>query len=762
AAVALGAGIHTTSANSGYQILNNIIQNNTVGVYLNSSGATPATIQQDLFRTNNNPGSGAGSGIYSDQGLVNASVDNNTFTTHDFAAMYAEGTQSGVAISSNNLGGGAVLLANTSNSSITGNTSTGNTGFWFDQIRLFGNDSNITIACNTLSGGMRGIRVSNENGANSGITINTDNITGHSEAGLRVDTGSYTGTLDASDSYWGAASGPKYNGAGPGTGDDIVDPDLVVDYTPFATSALSCATLVVDDNFPGPSCSGAAYSTINAAIAAAVPTDTIRVCSGSYNEDVTINKNNLKVLGSGAGVTTVHGPIGGSGSTLAVAANNVTVAGFTITRDGNNTTDWNNPGLNTAGISVQGASTGMLVRDNIITGMRTGIDVNNSSGHTIRNNVIDFNRTGMILRNVTDFMTVVENQITNNWTVGILFLDASGGSNVPLQTAAHSAFSNNNLSGNWYGQIVDRQSGGSLPAPNTINLKNFRGNWLGTATPFVTTANSTEPGYAAQIPVAYGGSAVPPGGQPDVAGAASDNFRIQPILLSGTDTNIATPGWGTFGFQGNPISSISPANANARGWFFFDDNGAGVGSTGFEVGEGTPPLGTGSAFFQVDNLAGHAFEVFGTYHGTRMDDITSLRYSSYQNGNANPFAAVALQFDIDYDLTDGNNAFQGRLVFEPYQTPSNTVQQLTWQNWDAVAGRWWATGGAGIGSCPQATPCPWTQILTLFPQAGVRNTVGSGILFKAGSGGGVFDGNVDALKVGIRAFRTTYNYEPTP
>ena len=60
------------------------------------------------------------------------------------------------------------------------------------------------------------------------------------------------------------------------------------------------------------------------------------------------------MLGAGAGTTNVSGPIGGPGTTMQVTANNVTIAGFTITRDGNNTTDWNNPGLNTAGIAVQG------------------------------------------------------------------------------------------------------------------------------------------------------------------------------------------------------------------------------------------------------------------------------------------------------------------------------------------------------------------------------------------------------------------------
>src|SRR6185312_7531089 len=283
----------------------------------------------------------------------------------------------------------------------------------------------------------------------------------------------------------------------------------------------------------------------------AVPVNgTVIVNSGTYDEDVTINKDGVKVLGAGAGATNIRGPIGGPGSTVAIPANNVTLAGFTITRLGNTVADWNNPNLNSVGVSISSSFTNILIRDNILTGNRTGIDINNSSGHIIRNNVIDFNRTGMIFRNITDNMTVVENFITNNWTVGVLFLDASVVSNVPLQTALNGIFSNNNISANWYGQIIDRQTGGSLPA-HGANPKNFRGNWYGTTSPVVTTANSAEPGYAAQIPVAYGGTATPPGGQPDIAGPASANFIYKPFLQSGNDTNIETvPGRGTFGFQG--------------------------------------------------------------------------------------------------------------------------------------------------------------------------------------------------------------------
>lgn len=327
------------------------------------------------------------------------------------------------------------------------------------------------------------------------------------------------------------------------------------------------ATAYVDDS-ASPNGNGSDndnYQSINAGIAGVLTGGMVSVASGGYNEDVAVNKS-VTVSGAGFASTIVTGPIGGaSASTFAVTANNVEIRGFTITRAGNNVAQWNDPNLNTAGVSVQGTSiTGMLLHDNRIAGMRTAIDINNSNGHTIRNNVITDNRTGLIFRNQTDNLTVVENEITNNWTVGVLFIEASGGTNVPVQTAANCSFFNNNISGNWYGQIVDRQSGGSVPAPGT-NLKNFSGNWYGTNAPVVTTANSTEPGYAALIPVAYGGSSVPPGGQPEILGPASANFDYSPFLNSGADTNIqTTPGRGTYGFQGSFVAlNVSPTSPQA-------------------------------------------------------------------------------------------------------------------------------------------------------------------------------------------------------
>src|SRR3982751_6879007 len=106
-----------------------------------------------------------------------------------------------------------------------------------------------------------------------------------------------------------------------------------------------------------------------------------------------------------------------------------------------------------------------------------------------------------------------------------------------------------------------------------------------------------------------------------------------------------------------------------------------------------------------------------------MDDIAGLLYSSYQDNNSNTVVAPSIQFDIDYDLTDTTTNYQGRLVFEPYQ--SGTVQQNVWQNWDARAGNWYGTRTTvpvnnvnTPNPCQQATPCTWQQVLTLFPNAG--------------------------------------------
>ncbi|HXU77676.1 MAG TPA: right-handed parallel beta-helix repeat-containing protein, partial [Methylomirabilota bacterium] len=276
-----------------------------------------------------------------------------------------------------------------------------------------------------------------------------------------------------------------------------------------------------------------AFATIQGGIDAVASSGTVNVAPGSYLEDVAVNKT-VSVLGAGAGQSLVYGPTNGPSATFQVTATGVVIEGFTISRDGNNPTDWNGP-LNSAGVAIQGLSANATVRNCWLEGNRTAIDINLSAGNVIANNVLTNNRTGLIFRNDCQNNIVTNNAIVDNWTVGVLWLD-TGISGL----AQGTVLSRNNISGNWYGQIVDRRV-----TAGTFDLWNCSGNWLGSSTLTITSANSAEPGYAAQIPVAFGGSAVPPGGAPSLAGPGVANIDYTPWLDVGTDTSVA------FGFQGD-------------------------------------------------------------------------------------------------------------------------------------------------------------------------------------------------------------------
>jgi nitrous oxidase accessory protein NosD len=261
------AGIWTNPGYSGtqggHQILNNIVQNNISGIELDSTcAANPTLVQYNLIRNNNNPGPGSGNAIQTNFGLCNATIDSNKFSGHASSSVLIVAASSGLTVSNNELVGGTpegIAFLNVSNSTISGNTSIGSTSG--GTIDLFGGDSNITVDSNVLRNGMRAIWVENPYAIygvvpNSGISGHMNCITGNSVAGLEVDAGGYSGgpgTLDAQNNWWGSASGPMIASNPSGTGDKIIDPDGVVDYTPFLTSAATTPCFVPCPN-PNPGC----------------------------------------------------------------------------------------------------------------------------------------------------------------------------------------------------------------------------------------------------------------------------------------------------------------------------------------------------------------------------------------------------------------------------------------------------------------------------------------------------------------------------
>jgi len=396
--------------------------------------------------------------------------------------------------------------------------------------------------------------------------LNNNSITGQSGDAIIATT--LNTTVDATCNWYGSSNSTVVDGKIQGNVDWLSfltngtdDLPGTSGFQPVAGSCNGVLTefFVNDNSLTGdiytsavgndanPGTPSAPMATVAAAISAASAGHTIKVDVGSYNQEFDISKD-LTLQGAGMDVCTISGPIGGVSSTIKVSASGVIIEGFKITRDGNNAVDWTNPNLNSAGIAIQGQTVDAEVKNCELSGNRTGIDINNSNDNNVHNNIITLNRTGLVFRNQTDYTTLTENEITDNYTLGIVFLDASSGSNSPVQSALNSNFNENKISGNWYGQVVDRQTGGSLPLPGD-NLKNFECNWFGSASPVTSNANSSEPGGNLPHPIIYGGSDNPPVPGPEILGAASANIDHLLYLIDGTDNES-----GTDGFQPTPLS----------------------------------------------------------------------------------------------------------------------------------------------------------------------------------------------------------------
>ncbi|MCB9865656.1 MAG: hypothetical protein H6816_03355 [Phycisphaerales bacterium] len=215
--------------------------------------------------------------------------------------------------------------------------------------------------------------------------------------------------------------------------------------------------------------------------------------------------------------------------------------------------------------------------------------------------------------------------------------------------------------------------------------------------------------------------------------------------------------WLVAGAQVAADQTIVVAPSQPQGWTFVEEIPSGIGV--FTPGPGTPPLGLGSAGMEIDGT-GREILALPDYLGLRFADITALQYSTY-NLSATGSVAISLQFNVDYDLTDGDGSWQGRLVFEPSNAGGSAVANGVWQTWTPLTGRWWASGAPGNSVCPINAPCTWSEVLSSFPNAGIQDNVLGAVLLKAGGPWAPsFVGTTDALIIGTNGVNTTYDFEP--
>ena len=182
--------------------------------------------------------------------------------------------------------------------------------------------------------------------------------------------------------------------------------------------------------------SGCDYTSIQTAINAANPGDTIEVHSGTYYENVNVNKPViLKGENKSAEMPVVDA--GNMGSVITLSADGVTVVGLNVTNSGNNL-----PGEVQGGIRV--------ISDN----------------NTIVGNDVSYNKNGIVLR-YSNNSIIKYNTVCNNKGHGILLYSCNR--NVILGNNA----SNNNHDGRYYGNgiCIDTRSNN-----NTIEGNNAHQN----------------------------------------------------------------------------------------------------------------------------------------------------------------------------------------------------------------------------------------------------------------------------------------------
>lgn len=258
----LSAGITTSPLVAGHRLLNNIIQNNTQGIYFNSNGGGPSLVQGNSFRHDANGGARAVNGIYSDADLRNATISQNCFTGQSNtsivitgAAVQAPEKFSGITISDNTADGEQFLeLLFTKNLTISGNRITNAPPANDSQIQvvaisLGGGNAGITIEGNTILNTNAasqnlapGIGIRDPYGvavANSDVAIRCNRIVGNLAGGLVLQSGAYQGTVNAENNWWGC-------NAGPGSPDcDSIPAN--VDANPWLVMGFSAPTMAIRD-----------------------------------------------------------------------------------------------------------------------------------------------------------------------------------------------------------------------------------------------------------------------------------------------------------------------------------------------------------------------------------------------------------------------------------------------------------------------------------------------------------------------------------
>jgi parallel beta-helix repeat protein len=214
------------------------------------------------------------------------------------------------------------------------------------------------------------------------------------------------------------------------------------------------ATTLVVDQTAGP------YFTIQSAVNAASPGDTVKVDAGTYHEQVTVNKNNLRVLAKDGSAccsdvviappaTPVANTANGNAALVEIPAQGVTLKGFTVDGQGNIGIAY--------GVTIDGSGSGSILNNHItnIQGPASaqlgfGVYANTSAQVKILGDAIDhYNKGGILVKGGAD-AKIENNVVTGAGPVGTIAQNGIQIGDTPDLQVSKARVDNNIVSGNSY------------------------------------------------------------------------------------------------------------------------------------------------------------------------------------------------------------------------------------------------------------------------------------------------------------------------
>ncbi len=208
---------------------------------------------------------------------------------------------------------------------------------------------------------------------------------------------------------------------------------------------VSANTLFVGGAGPGN------FTSIQNAIFAADPGDTVFVYNGTYYENIEIYKT-LTLVGEHRDNTTIDG--GGSDDVVHVTGHWVNISGFSLRSSGSDSPPW-------AGIRLYSSHNCHIFDNNVSSNWR-GIFLEGAENCTLESNYLLSNNETGIYMTVSESNLVSDNSIVNS-TAGIF-----------MRYSSHNVFSNNTLSSGYYGYRLRLNSNF-----NTIEYESITNNVYG-------------------------------------------------------------------------------------------------------------------------------------------------------------------------------------------------------------------------------------------------------------------------------------------